>query len=216
MQGNQAMPTDLISSVDASTSPAVYDNSGNGVQIINPNAPVNVTLDVAGLMHQLYGPVTNQAHAGEWSRLNTSYYCLFVLENEFYNSGAFSIAKDCALQAPYTTKGVKEKFRGLSSENIRELESMPCIFAMRNTNYKGENEHSSFYVGRIDDLVRQKNNIRFKFTIFGSFPQALLNQETKDFHIASAPMRNELDVEHWAIKECDLIGTFERMDLRIA
>lgn len=215
MDNNQLTPSNTESAVARQPAPAQYVNNGNGPQIANQFGDINLTITPEDLK-RLLGRTGNTAHAVEWSRLNTSYYCLFVLENEFYNCGAFSISKDCALQTPYTTRDVKERFRGLSSENIRELEGMPCIFAMRNTDYKGENEHSSFYVGRIDDLVRQKDNLRFKFTIFGSFPQALLNQETKDFHIASAPMRNELDVEHWAIKECDLIGTFERMDLRIA
>ena len=103
----------------------------------------------------------------------------------------------------------------LSLDNIAELKLMPCIFAKRNIRYKETEPGHPALVGRICDIVPQGEVIKIRFNGFQAFPQQILNQNISLLHMASAPLRNELDLEHWAIKRCNLIDAFAAMNIEI-
>lgn len=220
MDKNQLIPSEIASAITKTSNPNIFVNQGDGIQIQQNSDPININVDnveLAKLLLPLFGcrpsenPVT---HSVEWASLSQTHYCLFVLENEEYNDGVFSIAKDRALQK-YTPREVRNKYHSLSLEDIDELKQMPCIFAKRNMHYKGTEPHHPALVGRICDIVPQGEVIKIYFTGFQAFPQQELNKNTLLLHMASATLRNELDEEHWAIKQCNLIDAFATMNIVI-
>lgn len=220
MDKDQLIPSEIISAIAQTPNPNILVNQGDGIQIQQNSGPINVNVDgseLTELLSRMFGsrPTGNfVTHAVEWASLSRTHYCLFVLENEEYNDGVFSIAKDRALQK-YTPKEVRDKYRMLNLVDIDELRHMPCIFAKRNMHYKGTEPHHPALVGRISDAVPQGEVVKIYFSGFQAFPQQILNQNTALLHMASASLRNELDEEHWAIKQCDLIDAFATMNIEI-
>lgn len=219
MDKNQMIPSEITSAIAQAANPNILVNQGDGIQILQNHGPININVsgpELIGLLSMLGAkpadtPVT---HAMEWASLSRTHYCLFVLENEEYKDGVFSIAKDRALQK-YTPKDVRDKYRILNPANMDELRNMPCIFTKRNMYYKRTEPHHPALVGRISNAVPQGEVIKIYFSGFQVFSQQILNQNTALLHMASAPLRNELDVEHWAIKQCNLIDAFVAMNIEI-
>lgn len=215
MEENRLVSVDMAFGSGSVAAPNTFNNYGDSVQIQEHHGPVYVQADmecIARLLQQSQG-VAPVSHAMEWAGLNREYYSLFVVKNEEYQSRVFSIPKECALQI-HTPIGMLQRFKGLSLENIAELRTMPCIFVRKNE--VNERPAPVFLVGRILDIVPQGESIKISFEIFQRFPQSVLEQNKKVLHIASARMRSELCVEHWAIKHCDLIAAFDQMHLQIA
>ena len=98
-------------------------------------------------------------HAIEWAALDSECYCLFVLENEEYNYGAFSIAKNVAL-TKYTEESDLEKYRSLNAEAVQSLVGMPCIFAKRNNFYNRTDDLHPAIFGRIREIKNQGGTIK--------------------------------------------------------
>ena len=90
-----------------------------------------------------------------------------------------------------------------------------CIFVKRNTHYKETDESFPALVGRITEVHEQGENIKILFVPFQTVSQQLLNQNISLLKLAHSFLRNELDEDHWAIKECDLIHTFSAMGITI-
>ena len=154
MDKNQMIPSEITSAIAQATNPNVLVNQGDGIQIQQNHGPINVNVngsELTELLSRMFGcrPTGNfVTHAVEWASLSRTHYCLFVLENEDYSDGVFSIAKDRALQK-HTPKGIRDKYRMLNPVNIDELRRMPCIFAKRNMYYKRTEPHHPALVGRI-------------------------------------------------------------------
>lgn len=219
MDKNQMIPSEITSAIAQAANPNILVNQGDGIQILQNHGPININVsgsELIGLLSMLGAkPADNPVtHIMEWASLSRTHYCLFVLENEEYKDGVFSIAKDRALQK-YTPKDVRDKYRMLNPANMDELRKMPCIFTKRNMYYKRTEPHHPALVGRISNAVPQGEVIKIYFSGFQAFSQQILNQNTTLLHMASAPLRNELDVEHWAIKECNLIDAFVAMNIEI-
>lgn len=219
MDKNQLIPSEITAAIAQAANPNILVNQGDGIQIQQNHGPININVsnpELIGLLSILgVKPADNPVtHAMEWASLSRTHYSLFVLENEEYKDGVFSIAKDRALQK-YTPKEIRNKYRMLNLEDIDELKKMPCIFAKRNMHYKETESHHPALVGRICDAVPQGEVIKIYFDGFQAFHQQILNQNTALLHMASASLRNELDEEHWAIKQCNLIDAFVAMNIEI-
>ncbi len=220
MDKKQLIPREIASAIAKSTNPSVLVNQGDGVQIKENYGDININADGQNLTELLsamfgYAPLNKPVtHTVEWASLSRTHYCLFVLENEEYKDGVFSIAKDRALQK-YTLREVRDKYRTLCPDSIANLKQMPCIFAKRNMYYRRTENYHPFLAGRILDIVPQGEEIKIYFSGFQPFSQQTLNQNVKLLHMASASLRNELDEEHWAIKQCNLIDAFALMSLEI-
>lgn len=220
MEDKELIPQEVVSTIAVAESPNILINQGNGLQIQENHGTININAGeqtLARLLPFMFGaaPASRTiTHALEWASLCRTHYCLFVLENEEYRDGVFSIAKDRSLQK-YTPRNVRERYKTICPETIEELRRMPCIFAKRNMYYKRTDERHPFLAGRICDIVPQGENIKIYFCGFQAFSQQLLNQNIKSLRMASASLRNELDEEHWAIKECDLLSAFESLNIEI-
>lgn len=197
-------------------------NTGPGIQIGTNDGTVNLNFNCSSpeLLQGMIAMFSAQAmpqkasYALEWASLSATSYCLFVLENEEYNCGAFSIAKSRALRN-YTTSGYRERYITLSPDTIAELTSMPCIFAKRNMHYGSTEASHPALLGRITDIRPQRETIKICFSGFQGIPQQLLNQNIGLLGMAFSSLRNELDEEHWSIKDCNLIDAIARLNIDI-
>lgn len=220
MDEKQLIPREITTAIATAQNPNVLVNQGDGVQIQENYGAISINVDeqtLTRLLPAMFNSIPSDkpvTHTVEWASLSRTRYCLFVLENEDYKDGVFSIAKDRALQK-YTPKEVREKYRTLCPDSIAELKQMPCIFAKRNMYYSRTEDYHPFLAGRICDIIPQSEEIKIYFNGFQAFSQQLLNQNIKTLHMASASMRNELDEEHWAIKQCNLIDAFTAMNIEI-
>ena len=160
-------------------------------------------------------PATYISHALEWHSLNENRYNIFVLENEEYNCGAFSISKNRAISL-YTHEDDVERFRYLDSDAVSLLLDMPCIFAKRNRYYNRTDSLHPAVLGKITAISNQGDTIKFEFRGFQAVPQQTLNEHVVELGIARAALRNEFDEEHWSIKRgnlqqiLDALGIFIR------
>ena len=197
-------------------------NTGSGIQIGTNDGTVNFNFNCSSpeLLQGMIAMFSAQAmpqkvsYSLEWASLSATSYCLFVLENEEYNCGAFCIAKSRALRN-YTPSGYRERYITLSPDTIAELTSMPCIFAKRNMHYGSTEASHPALLGRITDIRAQRETIKICFSGFQGIPQQLLNQNIGLLGMAFSSLRNELDEEHWSIKDCNLIDAIARLNIDI-
>ena len=220
--GKQQISKQTSQIITAPNATNAYYNQGNGFQVANNSGTINVNCDGANIENFLRSILSsdrqndaqNVSHAVEWASLNKQYYNLFVLENENFSIGSFSISKERSLER-YTSSKVKEKFSSLSDQAISVIRTMPCIFVKRNTQYKETDESFPALIGRITEVHEQGDNIKILFVPFQTVSQQLLNQNIALLKMAQSSLRNELDEEHWAIKECNLIHIFSAMGITI-
>ena len=149
MEEKELLPREVASAISSAASPNILINQGEGLQIQKNYGAININLNgqseepLAKLLSSMFGVVpagVTVTHALEWASLCKTHYCLFVLENEDYKDGVFSIAKDRALQK-YTSQNVRRRYKNICPETIAELRQMPCIFAKRNMYYKKTKEY---------------------------------------------------------------------------
>lgn len=197
-------------------------NTGSGIQVGTNAGTMNLNINcltpelLQGLISMFAAQPASQkvSHAVEWASLSAERYCLFVLENEEYNNGAFSIAKCCALKG-YTKPELAERYIDLAPAVVAELTSMPCVFAKRNKYYRyTENSHPAL-LGRITDIRVHHETVTVCFTGFQAFPQQLLNKNIGLLGMVHASLRNELDEEHWSIKDCNLLDVMTRLGVTV-
>lgn len=197
-------------------------NTGSGVQVGENSGTMNfnfngITPEMLQSVVSIFAAQTvpqKVSHALEWASLSTERYCLFVLENEDYNYGAFSIAKKCALRK-YMHPALIERFRPLSPEAITDLTNTPCIFVKRNRDYNHTDDSHPAVLGRITNVYDQHDTIKLCFTGFQVFPQQILNQNIALLGLAYSSLRNELDEEHWSIKSGNLLSVMARLNITI-
>lgn len=149
----------------------------------------------------------------EIGNLNKQYYNLFVLEDEDYREGIFSIARSVALQK-YTHD--IDRFKVLSAEIINDIQNFPCLFTMRNEHYNRTSDSKVCIAGKLTEVSPRGSVIRFRFKYYApGITQNIINENPQDFGIATASLRNELDVEHWAIKKIDLFNALSMHSIDI-
>lgn len=161
------------------------------------------------LIQKMVGSDVRQSHVAEWAQLDTQRYNLFVLQDESYNSGSFSITEDDALKN--TDPKLKKQFSSLGSELLR----MPCIFATKNPDYKYAPNYLSAHVGKLTEIRPQGSHIKFCFEKYEKFKQQLINADIKRFGLRENELRNQLDEVHWGIVEGNLLEIIDELEIEI-
>jgi len=204
-----------------------YENTGDGTQVVNLNGDLSVhnhyefppellkaCVEQLGIqMSKMTQPtadgqsqntaIPTPSHAIEWASLSSDVFCLFVLQNEDYSGCSFSMAISRSLEK-YTREEYKKRFKKLDPDAIEAIKQMPCIFAKKNKTFKSTVFDHPAVLGRITEIDKQDETIKFKFDAYQPFYQSVINDNIDAFMLASAPLRNELDVEHWSIRKGNL------------
>lgn len=223
-KGDPQVPADAGMTATAGTGaalpqgmPAVnITSSGGGIAagIVNGGINLNVTPEALALALRMLGTQQPESsHAMEWASLSTDLYNVFVVENEKYESGSFCIGRRVALR--YTPEEYREHFRPMGDTLIAELLDMPCLFAVRNLNYKSMPDHYPAFLGKLKGIQCQGENIRFSFTAFAHIRQQFINENIRAFGLLSRPVRNQLDEEHWSIRSGSLLQIAADMGIEI-
>ncbi|MCC6093459.1 MAG: hypothetical protein LIV24_00300 [Eubacterium sp.] len=195
-----------------------FNNNGNGTLIGSLNAQnVHIALTDEQLekFFPLLGAVTTSPdNTLEISQLDRTHYNLFVLENEDFRDGAFCVGKSDAL----TYSPGFSSNQPITADFIESVKKYPCIFAARNSDRNTTNSDQPFMIGKIMEVAVQGNNIKFKFKKYQTIVQQnILNESPQEFALATASLRNELDMKnHWAIKDLDLLGILESKGYKIS
>ena len=196
--------------------------SGNGIAAGTIQS-FNVNLDETNLQTLLpllqqtgffSSPVPTPANNPmEIGQLRRDYYNLFVIEDETYQDGSFSISRADALTR-YTHDA--EDFRPMTTDIISEIENMPCLFALRNDDFSSCSDNWLCVTGKLTKVTVHASVIKFKFRYYApAIPQNLLNQNAEVFGLATSSLRTELDDEHWAIKKIDLLQVLKDRNYEI-
>lgn len=195
--------------------------SGNGVAagVVQGNININdAHIDFASeqalaMIAKMVG-TKMESHAAEWALLNTDIFNVFVIENERYDCGAFCIDRKTALQKN-TIARYRNHFKPLTPALISELLAMPCLFASRNQNFKTALPYYPAFVGKLTEIVCQGNTIKFKFITCGQFYQQYINENIHTFGLLSTSVRNQLDEEHWCIRQGNLLQIAANVGIEI-
>lgn len=200
-----------FSSLDSSSKPqqppipSLTHQGDNGVQIFNqPGASVNFYSSNA------IGPVYNAAHP-----LNTDFYNLIVVEEASNNSPAI-IAKDRALTlSEGVAKEISTQFAGLTQDAVTLIKTFPSLLVGKNKQCGcTANDHLAYF-GVVTDVIVQESCIAVHFQAICSFYQQILNDTAERLGLLCAPMANELDRPHWAIKQVNLIEELRALGITI-
>ena len=136
--------------------------------------------------------------------LNKDYYNLFVIGDETYCDGHFTVPKDRALTESMSQEA-KIQFSTLSEDDVSQIKTFPSNFACENHGCgKTDDAHQACF-GLITDVKIQDNGIKIYFRPLSAVPQQRLNEIAFKLAIQCASSFNELNRTHWAIKKVNLI-----------
>lgn len=136
--------------------------------------------------------------------LNMDYYNLFVIGEETFCDGHFTVPKDRALTESMSPE-VKAQFSALSEDAISQIKTFPSLFASENHSYgKTDDAHQASF-GIVTDVKIQDNGIKIHFRPLWAIPQQKLNEIAFNIALQRASSFNELNRTHWAIKKVNLI-----------
>ena len=136
--------------------------------------------------------------------LNMDYYNLFVLGDETYYDGHFTVPKDRAL-TECMSQEAKDQFSALGKDAVSQIKTFPSIFACENHGYGKTDDTHQAYFGLVTDVKIQDNGIKIHFRPLSTIPQQRLNEIAFQIAIQGASSFNELNRTHWAIKKVNLI-----------
>lgn len=200
--------------------------SGNATAfgIINGDVKLTLTDEQVTMLAHILGPQQplaqhvdekpQESHLVEWNSLNKDCFNVFVINNENYDCGSFSVSRRVALEIA-TADEYRERFKPLTNPMIQEILGMPCLFAIKNTDFMKTEDFYPAFLGRLTKIVKQDENIRFSFVSFKDFRQQFINDNIRAFKLGVSTVRNQLDVEHWSIRSGNLIEIARNMKIEI-
>ena len=184
------------------------------IGVVQGDVRLEMGQEAITLLQQILGTQQPVSHAAEWALLNTERFNVFVLENEKYDCGAFSIGRRVALKY-HTPEEYRDHFTPLTEPLIQELLNMPCLFAIKNQDFMTAAEYCPAFLGKLTKVQCQGENIRFQFVSFRDFRQQFINDNIRAFRLGVATVRNQLDVEHWSIRTGNLLKIADEMGIEI-
>lgn len=187
--------------------------SATAIGVVQGDVRLEMGPEAITLLQQILGNQQPVSHAAEWALLNPTVFNVFVLENERYDCGCFSVSKRTALK--YTIPDYQNHFRPLLPPLIMELLNMPCIFAIRNQEFKTAPPYYPAIVGKLTEIIPQGDCIKFKFVECGRFRQQFINENIHVFCLLNKTVRNQLDEEHWSIRTGNLLQIAEDVGIEI-
>ena len=195
---NNKIQTLPLDNLPANTT--VFAQTGErSVQVAQANNVNNVVNLIVPMMSAGAGGFVNSNIA-----LNMDYYNLFVIGDETFCDGHFTVPKDRALTESMSPE-VKAQFSALSEDAVSQIKTFPSLFASENHSYgKTDDAHQTCF-GIVTDVKIQDNGIKIHFRPLWAIPQQKLNEIAFNIALQRASAFNELNRTHWAIKKVNLI-----------
>lgn len=197
------------------------------LQAINPNGGRHISL---GIDNFVAGNKINELHLhmqspdttpplltpdGANRDFNRQYYNLFVGgELDIEHSSPFKIDTDRALE--HTRDELRVKYSALSDAKIvRELQTLPCIFANENNHYGYADEDQTAGFGYIRQIKPRRKQIQIFPKVIYRLPQQRLNEALFELDLNGSSSFNEFNRSHWSIKQVDLIAELIEMGFEL-
>lgn len=187
---------------------------GTAIGFVQGDVRLEMTEEAISYLRRIVGNQPPAFHASEWALLNSERFHLFVLNNEKYDCGCFSVSKRIAL-TKNTLPEYAEYFGPLTPALIYELLNMPCLFTVRNQNFKEAPASLPALVGKLTEIIPQGDCIKFKFYYCGKLRQQFINENMHLFNLITKPVRNQLDEEHWSIRAGNLLQIVDQLGIEI-
>ena len=168
---------------------------------------------------QISVPCVDAASSGRLqaaiNNLRHERYNLFVIgkNQDSLWRGGFSLPNEQALQLPWTSREIFEEYKNLSQENICDIISFPAIIANRNTDYQGRTDDGQQAVFAVlDDVNPDGRSLYVSYRPFNQISQRALNEMAEELGIRNSSAITEMNHDHWAIKNADLMATLKMAD----
>lgn len=197
----------------------LYANTGNGTQIhtVQGNYVVNLVLrnedDKRSLQELLNPGNRNSCTVAELATMSQDKFNVFVVENEDFRDGVFTLPKSKCLKN-HMSKDNMKLYKKASPEELLGLRNYPCIFATKNTEFARTSEQHVALVGRITDVICQERVIKFTFDVCTEIKQNTLNINARYLGLFERETRNELDDCGWTLKDGDLLNKLKMIGMR--
>ena len=166
----------------------------------------------------LIHPHIEHYHAGQESslglgllelmRLDRRYYNLFIIGDDLLEGSAFEVPGDHALNECIRPE-VKTRFVPLDEERIQAVKRLPSVFASPNSHGKATAPNHYAALGRVTDVRLRERMVCIHWKAYTMFPQRILNQNEGLFNLWKSYCSNELESEHWTIKEICLLDALQ-------
>lgn len=178
----------------------VFSQTGeSSVQVAQANTVNNVVNLIIPMLSSGSGGIVNTNVT-----LNMDYYNLFVIGNETFCDGHFTVPKERALTESMSPEA-KAQFSSLNEEAVSQIKTFPSLFMSENHSYgKTDDTHQACF-GFVTDVKIQDNGIKIHFRPLWPIPQQRLNEIASQIALQRASSFNELNRTHWAIKKVNLI-----------
>jgi hypothetical protein len=188
-------------------------NSQTIIQIENMQGSVVAPNSTIGIPAPFASSLRSGTPTSVGWKPSAQYYSLFVRDDDAPVSGEFLFPKECALTS-CIAPAVKARFETLSDSSIVEILTFPTIIASVNRNNgRTDGNHYAQY-GRISGITFESAGIRIAFQHMHYLPQQRLNEIASDLELNCASLRNELDQQHWTIKEVNLQDALAEAGIR--
>ena len=169
------------------------------IQVAHANAVNNTVNYIIPLMAPTAGGLVSENVS-----LSMDYYNLFVIGDEAFCDGHFTVPKDRALTESMFEES-KSQFSALGDEAVAQIKTFPSLFASENHSYGKTDDNHQAYFGFVTGVRIQDNGIKIHFRPLSPVPQQRLNEISSKLALQGASSFNELNRTHWAIKKINLI-----------
>lgn len=142
--------------------------------------------------------------------LNNEFYNLFVVGDETFESGRFTVPNGRMLNA---NPEIEEQYASLSSDAVAKIKKLPSLFMSENKKYGSftEPDHIAYF-GIVTDVRKERKQTIVVFKTLMELPQQAIIDLAIYLGIDNEGSGlTELNVTRWSIKRADLVS-----ELRLA
>ena len=199
---------------------AINLNTGNGNQIgtVQGNYITNLIIqnenDKKTLQKLFDSGKRNRCTVAELAIMPQHKFNVFVVENEEFRDGVFTLPKAKCLKV-HMTNANKELYKKASPETLLGLRKYPCIFATKNISYTRTSDQHVALLGRITDVICQEHVIKFTFEVCEEIKQNILNANARYLGLFEKEAKNELDDSGWALKDGNLLDKLQMIGINL-
>ena len=166
---------------------------------------INILGPMSGDIHYYAPRESGGFPALELNGLNREFYSLFVLEEEDFTGGRFTVPIARALK-DYIDPEIRKAFLPMGAAEIARLTGMPALFGTVNREWNRTDGDQPMMLGRVTGARVQRDGIRFEWKPYGTFPQQILNENEARFGLCCSEANNELSEAHWTVKRAPLLA----------
>jgi hypothetical protein len=136
---------------------------------------------------------------------NQEYYNIFVVGDEEFDKGWFTVHKSKALTISIEP-AVKKRFSNIRDNKVvEEILTLPSLFMSENADYMRSSPGQTALLGRVTKIKLLRNDVKFSFEGEVRLFQQSITDISEKLSMDCTPANSELNQTHWTIKQANLI-----------